>query len=77
MLQIILIKYFKKKLINQHRILFHLTKPIVITNKKTHKKTNKKMNKIHKQKPQQNQLMIINNKKTQIKKPLQSPLLIV
>ena len=49
MLQIILIKYFKKKLINRHRILFHLTKPIVITNKsmnksmnkKTHKKTNK------------------------------------
>ena len=49
MLQIILIKYFKKKLINQHKILFHLTKPIVIThkrmNKKTHKKTNKKTNK--------------------------------
>lgn len=52
MLQIILIKYFKKKLINQHRILFHLTKPIVITNKsmnksmnkKTHKKTNKRVN---------------------------------
>ena len=54
MLQIILIKYFKKKLINQHKILFHLTKPIVITNKrmnksmnrKTHKKTHKKTNKI-------------------------------
>ena len=54
MLQIILIKYFKKKLINQHRILFHLTKPIVITNKKmnksmnkkTHKKTHNKTNKI-------------------------------
>ena len=45
MLQIILIKYFKKKLINRHRILFHLTKPIVITNKKTHKKTHKKTNK--------------------------------
>ena len=52
MLQIILIKYFKKKLINRHRILFHLTKPIVITNKsmnksmnkKTHKKTNKRVN---------------------------------
>lgn len=52
MLQIILIKYFKKKLINQHKILFHLTKPIVITNKrmnksmnkKTHKKTNKRVN---------------------------------
>ena len=57
MLQIILIKYFKKKLINRHRILFHLTKPIVITNKsmnksmnkKTHKKTNKRVNhKTHK-----------------------------
>lgn len=50
MLQIILIKYFKKKLINQHKILFHLTKPIVITNKrmnkKTHKKTHNKTNKI-------------------------------
>ena len=45
MLQIILIKYFKKKLINQHRILFHLNKPIMITNKKTHKKTNNKTNK--------------------------------
>ena len=52
MLQIILIKYFKKKLINRHRILFHLTKPTVITNKKmnkkmnnkTHKKTHKKTN---------------------------------
>lgn len=57
MLQIILIKYFNKKLINRHRILFHLTKPIVITNKrmnksmnrKTHKKTNKRVNhKTHK-----------------------------
>ena len=38
MLQIILIKYFKKKLINQHKILFHLTKPIVITNKRMNKK---------------------------------------
>ena len=49
MLQIILIKYFNKKSINQHKILFHLNKPIVITNKKTHnkthKKTHKKMNK--------------------------------
>lgn len=48
MLQIILIKYFKKKLINQHRILFHLNKPILIIKKITHK---------------QSQLMIINNKK--------------
>ena len=45
MLQIILIKYFKKKLINRHRILFHLNKPIVITNKKTHNKTHKKTHK--------------------------------
>ena len=45
MLQIILIKYFKKKLINRHRILFHLTKPIVITNKSMNKSMNKKMNK--------------------------------
>ena len=45
MLQIILIKYFKKKLINQHKILFHLTKPIVITNKRMNKSMNKKMNK--------------------------------
>lgn len=44
MLQIILIKYFNKKLINQHKILFHLNKPIVITNNKTHKKTNKRVN---------------------------------
>ena len=48
MLQIILIKYFKKKLINQHRILFHLNKPTLITNKKMNKSMNKKMNKIHK-----------------------------
>ena len=45
MLQILLIKHFKKKLINQHRILFHLNKPIVITNKKMNKSMNKKMNK--------------------------------
>lgn len=52
MLQIILIKYFKKKLINQHKILFHLNKPIMIMNKKmnkkitkkTHKKTHKRVN---------------------------------
>lgn len=49
MLQIILIKYFNKKLINQHKILFHLNKPIVIMNKKTHEKThNKTHNKTHK-----------------------------
>ena len=63
MLQIILIKYFKKKLINQHKILFHLNKSTLITNKKTNKSMNKKMNKIHKQKP-----LIVHNKKTQIKK---------
>lgn len=45
MLQIILIKYFKKKLINRHRILFHLTKQIVITNKRMNKSMNRKMNK--------------------------------
>lgn len=45
MLQIILIKYFNKKLINQHRILFHLTKPIMIMNKKMNKKTHKKTHK--------------------------------
>ena len=45
MLQIILIKYFKKKLINQHKILFHLTKPIVIINNKMNHKMNHKMNK--------------------------------
>ena len=45
MLQIILIKYFNKKSINQHKILFHLNKPIVITHNKTHKKTHKKTNK--------------------------------
>lgn len=45
MLQIILIKYFNKKLINQHKILFHLNKPIVITNKKTHNKTHNKTHK--------------------------------
>ena len=44
MLQIILIKYFKKKLINQHKILFHLTKPIVIINNKMNNKMNHKMN---------------------------------
>ena len=44
MLQIILIKYFKKKLINQHKILFHLTKPIVIINNKMNHKMNHKMN---------------------------------
>lgn len=41
-----LIKHFKKKLINKHKMLFHLNKPTLITNnKKMNKNMNKKMNK--------------------------------